>query len=251
MPAGGAQSAPPGRTPGATPGTTTLSTSCYGRCASVLYRVKANKTYTIEVTTDGPGQTGRYLLALRGTSSLKPAGHVDAAEVSPAECRTAMGFGSQVHGYWEWPCYSTERMAAYARYYTFTLGADTDALVELYSVTNGETKVYLREGTKGSGTYLFESSNPTGPVRGRIAGRLKAGTYTLEVTATTIGRNVQFDLVLKSPPPKYSPAAHCVTEITIKGWNRVSGEWKAESCYSHSHPKSYARYYRFTLTETK
>ena len=227
-----------------------LSASCYGRCASVLHRVKANKTYTIEVTTDGPGQTGRYLLALRGTSSLKPAGYVDAAEVSPAECRKTMGFGSQVHGNWEWPCYSMERMAAHARYYTFTLGAETDVVLELYSVTNGNTKMYLREGTKGSGTHLFESSNPTGPVRGRIAGRLPAGTYTVEVTATTIGRTGQFDLVLKSPPPKYTPAAHCVTDITISGWTRVSGEWKSEGCYSKSEARSYARYYRFTLTET-
>ena len=230
-----------------------MYSSCYPRCASVYWPVKAGRTYTIEVSTDDPGQTGHYLLALRGSSAAKPSDYDPAgAEVSPAECRQTVQFGKQAGGDWTWPCYSVDRAGRYARYYTFTLGAASDVVVELYSPQVANTHMYLRQGTKGSGDALLEAVDADAPVRTRITGNLPAGTYTVEAVATDIGAGGAITLVIKSPP-KYTPAAHCVTDLgTIKpssGKDR-DGEWRSGSgCRSYTHGSGDAHYYRFTLAE--
>ncbi len=230
-----------------------MYSSCYPRCASVYWPVKAGKNYVIEVTTDKPGRTGHYLLALRGSSAAKPSDYDPAgAEVSPPECRQTVQFGKQAGGDWTWPCYSVDRAGRYARYYTFTLGSASDVVVELYSPQVANTHMYLRQGTKGSGAAVLEAVDADAPVRTRITGNLPAGTYTVEAVATDIGAGGAFTLVIKSPPPKYTPAAHCVTDLgTIKpssGKDRA-GEWRSGSgCGSYTFGSGDARYYRFTLT---
>ena len=73
------------------------------------------------------------------------------------------------------------------------------------------------------------------------------------MVSTTVGKGGDFTLVIKEPPPKYTPAAHCVTDLgTIKPSSAKDRdvEWRSGSgCGSYRFGSGDAHYYRFTLTE--
>ena len=151
--------------------------------------LKAGVTYTIEVTTRSAGETGNFLLALRGRtqgqlldSDYRPEG----AEVAPAHCRQDVGnLGNgtiNIGGTWEWPCHSVERPVSYARYHTFTLTEARRVVVELGSVGVSDAVLFVREGTRGSGDYLAFSDDDR-DVRAMDAVLevdLQPGIYTIE-----------------------------------------------------------------------
>ncbi|MDE0137072.1 MAG: SwmB domain-containing protein [bacterium] len=159
---------------------------------------KAGVTYTIEVTTNSPGETGNYLLALRGKnywlwndSDFKPEG----AEVTPADCREYNGTPGirslYVGGTWGWPCHSVEEAGGYARYHTFTITGDRSrrVVIEMGSPHTWDAVLYLREGTKGSGNHIAFSDDDRG-VRGMDAVldlELEPGTYTIEAAIRVPG----------------------------------------------------------------
>ena len=243
-----------------------VDSSCYPRCASVHQPVKAAKQYAIEVTTNNPGRTGRYLLALRGSSAAQlrdydPAG----AEVSPAGCRqtatveggpagtrpNGWAWGQVVSSTLEWPCHSVEYAGHYARYFTFTVSSARQVAIELPPALKSRAHLYVRAGTKGSGDHLVHVP-PWSSSSGELETHFATGTYTVEVVSRRIGDGGDFSLVIKEPPPKYTPAAHCVTDLgTIKPSSAKDrdGEWRSGSgCRSYRFGSGDAHYYRFTLT---
>ena len=222
---------------------------------------KAGVTYTIEVTTDSPGETGNYLLALRGRnywlwndSDFKPEG---APVVMPQGHTCVEDLGTKGHGdlrasgIWEWPCHSVEEPGSYARYYTFTLEEPKTVVVEVGSPHTWDAVLYLRAGTKGSGTHLAYSDNGHGvrAVDARLEVELQAGTYTIEAAIDVPGNGDggHFVLYVKEPPPPWTPPAHCVTDIG-RGLQNFDGQLTSgDGCYSYSHGGKNAHYYRFTL----
>ena len=187
--------------------------------------VKAGKTYTIEVATRSPGKTGRYQLSLEGEDyGFDDEDSEDTSTVGkapPAECLQTVTlvrgpphhirFGKQVTGTLGWPCSSMDQAGSYARYFTFTLkpeDMDKDKnqlekgmLMEVTSSFLGSAKMYLRNGTAGSGDHLAKSFSPAqlGPVRTKMWAQLPAGTYTVEVhDAPGVGGS--FYLTIKEAP---------------------------------------------------
>jgi len=224
---------------------------------------KAGVPYTIEVTTDGAGETGNYLLALRGSSyylwndsDFKPEG---APVVMPQGQSCVQDLGTKNSGdlrgsgVWEWPCHSVEEPGGYARYFTFTLDEAKTIVVEVGSPHTWDAVLYLREGNKGSGNHIAFSDNGHGvrAVDARLEAELEAGTYTIEAAVDVPGNGDggHFVLYVKEPPPPWTPPAHCVTDVAW-GWNEIHDELTSgDGCQSYSHGGKNAHYYRFTLTQ--
>ena len=229
--------------------------SSSGRFALLVDGVVDGTEYTIEVTSPGEG---RYLVSLGGSG---------AAASLPDECRKMVpvvgpgrpngwAFGNREYGNLEWPCPSVEQAGRYARYYTFTLTKPTDVALELRGAQVAGARMYLRQGTEVSGAHMAESHFPgLGQVRARLDREaLAAGTYTVEVVAARPGDGGGFTLDVKAMPPRWTPPQHCVTnlgDLTYVGTTgeAQTGKWSS-GCNSYSHTRKYARYYRFTLTQT-
>jgi len=225
------------------------------KSAEMWWWARAGRTYVLEVTASRPSAGGRYLLAMHNGGGITEAPSVASG------CREDLGTtdsGSTfAGGVLEWPCHSVDRPGSYARYYTFTTAQARDVRLEIAGSELAGASMTLRSGTNGSGPNVIESHFPgIGPVRARIDKEdLPAGTYTVEVVASGPGHGGHLSLVLKDMPPKWTPAAHCVTDlgnVTYVGTQgeSVTGEWSSGGCASYSHTSNYARFYRFTLTET-
>ena len=113
----------------------------------------------------------------------------------------------------------------YARFYTFTLGEESDVAITLQS--DEDTYLYLLDGHGKGGSVVAENDDVDGDDRNsRIEARLDAGEYTIEATtyeARTAGSfNVQVDVDAPPPPPveKYkaiSSGAKHACAITVGG----------------------------------
>ena len=244
--------------------------ACLNKCARITQWLTAEKTYTIEVTSDG-ASAGGYLLALRRTllftkSTREPAD-------APTECLTtvdveqAARFQGNAGGVFGFPCHSVAKAGHYARYYTFTLSEARDVRIELYGSGAAGASLYLRDGNLGSGPHMAESHNPADTaVRARMDGHLPAGTYTVEAVGIGPGDGGIFNIVIKQGPSSWRPPDECVHQITVgtgrtgfTGTDPQRGVW-GEPCWSNARTKanfpshrgnSHARWFTFTLTEAQ
>ena len=219
--------------------------------AEMAWVARAGSTYVLEVTADSPNAGSRYLLAMHG------GGGTTEAPSLASGCRHTVEFGRQAGGVLDWPCYSMDRPGTYARYYTFTIGQERDVRLELYGSQIAGADMTLRQGTNGSGPYVIQSFFPgIGPVRARIDKEaLPAGTYTVEVMASSPGNGGHLTLTVKDMPPKYEPSDQCridLGDITYVGtWSDShTEEWGASGCGTFSRTGAYARFFRFELTHT-
>lgn len=230
--------------------------------AEMTWLARAGRTYVLEVTADAPSAGGRYLLAMHNGDSEPTA--------PPAECWETVaveggGPGARPNGWafgnnagnnkFEWPCHSVQRPAAYARYFTFTLSEAREVRMELYGSQAAGADMFLRSGTSVSGSHIAESHFPgIGPVRARLDRQLDAGTYTIEAVASSPGNGGHFDVVIKEPPPRFTPTG-CLIDlgnITYVGVHsdRQTEAWGASGCSSYLRSGAHARFYQFELTQT-
>ena len=162
---------------------------------------------------------------------------------------------------WAEGCDSAEEGRGFARYYTFTLGQESELSIVLES-EHADTYLYLREGESRLYNYLAEDDDSPDTTRSEIQGILGAGTYTIEATTYRPGETGSFTLTLIStgtdeepvptptlmpvptPAPTAAPGEGCVSAMVPSGI--VFGEW-APGCESTNRDGRHARYYTFTV----
>ena len=107
----------------------------------------------------------------------------------------------RVAGTWHTDCTSDitapqGRGDRYARFYTFTLSAESDVTITLNS--DEDAFLYLRAGISSDGAALYENDDYNYPAStdSRIEETLEAGTYTIEATTYTAGVTGDFTLTI-------------------------------------------------------
>ena len=96
---------------------------------------------------------------------------------------------------WASNCDSQVADRGHARYYTFTMGAESDVTITLES-TDADTYLYLRAEEARSGDFLYENDDDGGTTKSQIQETLDAGTYTIEATTYAGGETGSFTLIL-------------------------------------------------------
>ena len=214
-----------------------------GTTRSSIQETLTAGTYTIEATTYGTGETGSFTLTVSG---LGTDGTTPGPEPTDQCGQTLTGDGT-VSGEWAEGCDSAVTERGYARYYSFTLGAESEVTITLES-TDADTYLYLRAGEARSGDYLYQNDDDGGTTRSSIQETLSAGTYTIEATTYGTGETGSFTLTVSglgdTTTPGPEPTDECGQTITDDG--TVSGEWAA-GCDSQVSERGHARYYSFTL----
>ena len=177
------------------------------------------------------------------------------------ECLENLPDEMTVNGVWDTGCTSSISAPGgsgdrYARFYTFTIDAESDVTIDLSSVD--DTFLYLREGAGRDGNVLHQNDDiVSGNTNSQIQQTLSAGTYTVEATTYNAGVTGEFTLTVSGlpsaaepePTPEPTPeppADSCVATIIVDGI--VSGSWSGE-CVSGSRSGSYASYFTFMLAE--
>ena len=158
----------------------------------------------------------------------------------------------------------------YARFYTFTLDAESDVTINLSS--DEDAFLYLRSGTSTDGSALHENDDYNYPAStdSRIIETLSVGDYTIEATTYTPGLTGDFTLTTTGidfttpddtqpspdpapdPTPETTPTLPACVE-SLPDDMTVDGTWNTD-CTSNISALSgsgdrYARFYTFTLSE--
>ena len=196
--------------------------------ASIEQRLEAG-TYTIEATTYAARESGDFTLTVG-----EPGDGCVVADVATD--------GSEASGTWANDCKSEEKTGRNARYYQFTLAEDARVTVTL-EADAAEPVLHLRAGASKTGAAIanHEGFSPDYK-RAEIVENLEAGTYTVE--ARTYSANYEGDFTLT-----VSVAGGCAVEEIAADGSPAMGTWAAD-CESQAREGRYARYYRFTLTES-
>ena len=172
-----------------------------------------------------------------------------------------------VEGTWNTDC--TSNISApggsgdrYARFYTFTLDAESNVTIDLSS--DEDTYLYLRSGTSTDGTPIHDNDDidtASQTYDSRIVETLAAGDYTIEATTYNAGRAGTFTLALNStlvsdtdppdpPDPDPTPTTPACVE-SLPDNMTVNGTWITDCTSNISAPHGsgdrYARFYTFTL----
>ena len=149
----------------------------------------------------------------------------------------------------------------YARFYTFTLDAESDATIDLSS--DEDTFLYLRNGITTDGDTVADNDDidtANRDLNSRIVETLAAGDYTIEATTYNAGRTGTFTLALNSTPvsdtdppdPDPTPTLPACVE-SLPDNMTVNGTWITDCTSNISAPNGsgdrYARFYTFTLNE--
>ena len=169
--------------------------------------------YTIEATTYNAGRTGDFTLTTAGIDFTTPVGtqpspdpvpDPDAPRPPSPRASTPSPDDMTVNGTWNTDCTSVVSAPSgsgdrYARFYTFTLDAESDVTIDLSS--DEDTFLYLRTGTSTDGSPIHENDDrATGDYDSRIAESLGAGTYTIEATTYAAGTTGSFTLTVTTVP---------------------------------------------------
>ena len=218
-----------------------------GNLNSRISQTLAAGSYTVEATTYSQAQAGSFTLTVAGLSG--GGGNPGPTPTDP--CAAALTADGQVSGAWAAGCQSQVTGRGYARYYTFTLTESREITITLESSI--DTYMYLWTGTSRSGTPLAENDDiAAGNLNSRISQTLAAGSYTVEATTYSQAQAGSFTLTVaglgSGGGGGPTPADPCAVALTADG--AVSGTWAA-GCQSQVTGRGYARYYTFTLTESR
>ena len=119
-----------------------------------------------------------------------------------AECVEPLPDEGAVNAIWSTDCTSdidapSGRGDRYAKFYTFTLSAESDVIITLSS--DEDAFLYLRAGISSAGAALHENDDYNYPdsTDSRVEETLGAGTYTIEATTYTAGITGDFVLTIK------------------------------------------------------
>ena len=198
-------------------------------------------SYTVEATTFRGGITGGFNLRIEPEDATTPT-------PTPGGCVQTLGplaAAANRNGSWTGECDSANRDGSYARFYGFSLDAETEVQIDLTSTA--DTFLYLLEGAGTNGGVLDENDDAEGGItNSRINITLQPGQYTVEATTFHAATTGDFTLevvpgVLGEPPP-----SDCV--LALSGDGTINGEWAA-GCDSEVSGRGYARYYTFTVEQ--
>ena len=180
-------------------------------------------------------------------------------------CQQQIEYDGAIAGIWGKDCVSVSstgfRKGAYARYYTFTLEHGREVSISLESDADAYLYLLLGEGKNGQAIYRNDDYS-TRDTTARIYQNLPAGSYTIEATTYHAEDVDTFELSvqgLADAPPEpepvpgpepepVDPEEPCQEDLTADG--PLNGQWTG-NCASESRSGSYARYYLFTLSETR
>ncbi len=127
-----------------------------------------------------------------------------------------------VSGAWAAGCESEVAERGYARYYSFTLAAESEVTVTLKSTgaTTADTYLYLRRGEERSGTPLYENDDHQGSTAmSQIQAALQPGGYTIEATTYTPGQTGGFTLTIAGLGAAVAPQS-CSVGLTLDPGDR-------------------------------
>ena len=172
-----------------------------------------------------------------------------------ADCWQRISGDQVVSGGWdESQCTSVDRQGNASRYYSFSLGEESEVTIKLESET--DPYLYLRAGEARSGTALHENDDheDTSRTISQISERLTAGSYTIEATTYEAGATGSFTLTVSGlgtgettePGPEPEPSDVCGDDLTGDG--ATTDRWDVD-CDSEGRSGSYARYYSFTVAQ--
>ncbi|MCP4221271.1 MAG: hypothetical protein GY765_41980 [bacterium] len=148
-------------------------------------------------------------------------------------CTSTIESGQTLNGQWTEACMSQSRSGRYARYYEFTVEANTAVAIDLKS--SEFTYLILHN---PDGNYLAGDANRDG-TNSRITYTLsEPGTYTIEATTEFTRVSGDFTISLTC-----YPNANC--RATIQCGDTLSGTWSA-GCYAQLFPGMLAKSYEFT-----
>ena len=94
-------------------------------------------------------------------------------------CTRSLSGNGSVAGEWTSDCDSEHRDGRYARYYTFSLAAETEVTIDLVSET--DAFLFLLRGIAKTGNVLHRNDDYQA-YNSRISETLSAGDYTIEAT---------------------------------------------------------------------
>ena len=236
--------------------------------------------YTIEATTYATRATGDFTLTVEGVDFDTPINTQPSPEPTPddpvselPECVERLPDDMTVAGAWIASDNCTSSIAAsagdgdrHARFYTFTLDAESYVAIDLSS--DVDTFLYLRTDVTTDGNTIADNDDrATGDYDSLIEAQLQPGDYTIEATTYKAGAIGDFTLAVTvtavsvsptptptpdpgpspSPDPMPNPTPPECTQSTGSG--TVEGAWTS-GCVSRSRDDNgvhYARYYTFTL----
>ena len=161
-----------------------------GNTDSQIVRTLEAGAYTIEATTFDAGVPGSFNLSVArtdGTGEPEPA--------PPDSCIDDLGTltaSTSQAGTWTRDCPSSSEPNTFARYYSFTLGAETGVTVDL--VSQRDTVLYLRGPVPGG--ELFNDDVELGNSNSQVSATLPAGAYTLEASTYAAGQTGDFTLTI-------------------------------------------------------
>ena len=165
---------------------------------------------------------------------------------SPGACGGRLTGDGSVTGRWVTggPS-STARGQRYACWYEFSLSERRRVSISLRS-GDADPYLYLRSGTRRSGTSIVSNDDGGPGQNSRIIQALDPGTYTIEATTFGQAETGGFTLTLSSETEREaSPSAsRCTQQLTGDG--AVTGRWAA-GCDSIARAGRHARWYEFTL----
>ena len=209
-----------------------------GNTDSQIVATLSAGTYTIEATTYAEGTAGIFTLSVSvGSQASVATGCNPAALTLPAE---------GVSGTWADDCESSVSGRGYARYYSFTLSAESEVTINLTSSV--DTYLYLRAAIATSGTALHDNDDiESGNTNSQIVATLSAGTYTIEATTYSESATGSFTLSVSIGGGTQTLGATGCTPASLNlPASGVPGNWSGD-CESSVSGRGYARYYRFTL----
>ena len=219
---------------------------------SEITRNLAAGDYTVEATTFASGETGSFTLTVSGLGGTA----TEPTDPDPGEtdsCGETLSGDGTVTGTWAAGCESEARTGSYARYYTFTVGQESDVTITLARTSGGaDTYLNLWSGSSRTGSPLDDDDDTPDTSRSEITRNLAAGDYTVEATTFTAGETGSFTLTVSglggtaTEPTDPDPGETDSCGETLSGDGTVTGTWAA-GCESEARTGSYARYYTFTV----
>src|SRR5688572_13523748 len=125
----------------------------------------------VGATTYSTQRTGSFSLSLTQVGAPPP---------PPPSCSVAaISLGQTVSGSWASDCNSTHRSGRYARFYSFTLGSQTQVRIDLSSSAT-DAYLLLLNGAGTLGSVIEEDDDDGEGNAARIVRTLSAGSYTIE-----------------------------------------------------------------------
>lgn len=177
-------------------------------------------TYTIEVTTYGPGESGSFTLTV---SSIPDDGGSSGGSAPTDPCAENIASNTRVGGVLAGGCASTNKDGSNARFYFFNLDSASDVTITMES-TDFDTYLYLLEGNTKGGSVVAENDDHEGSTAmSLITASLGPGAYTVEATSYEAGGVGNFTLTVSDRPGDSQAAPILTPPDTIPAAPESSG----------------------------